>query len=138
MFVVSVFVLLGYTLQKNKLEAQWAEPVSLTFQSIGGNFIQNLPQVLPTKLLFIWQLGFRGEDFFLEITRKKNCLWLPCLLTDRDELNNIHRRMSIYVFYQVLVHLAMRFQRRRFFFEIIQSETRIACGGHACLRIRTK
>ena len=43
MFVVSVFVLLGYTLQKNKLEAQWAEPVSLTFQSIGGNFIQNLP-----------------------------------------------------------------------------------------------
>ena len=115
MFVVSVFVLLGYTLQKNKLEAQWAEPVSLTFQSIGGNFIQNLPQVLPTKLLFIWLLGFRREDFLLEITRNKNCLWLPCLLTDRDETNNIYRRMSIYIFYQVLVHLAMRFQRRRFF-----------------------
>ena len=58
---------------------------------------------------------FQRRRFFLEITRNKNCLWLPCLLTDRDETNNIYRRMSIYVFYQVLVHLAMRFQRRRFF-----------------------
>ena len=33
MFVVSGFVLLGYTRQKTKLEAQWAEPVSLTFHS---------------------------------------------------------------------------------------------------------
>jgi hypothetical protein len=33
MFVVSVFVLLGYTRQTNKLEAQWDEPVSLTFHS---------------------------------------------------------------------------------------------------------
>jgi hypothetical protein len=33
-------------------------------------------------------------------------------------------------FYQVLVHLAKRFQRR--FLEIDQSETRIACGGHVC------
>jgi hypothetical protein len=34
MFAVSVFILLGYTRQKTKLEAQWAEPVSLTFHSI--------------------------------------------------------------------------------------------------------
>jgi hypothetical protein len=33
--------------------------------------------------------------------------------------------------YQVSVHLAKRFQRRRFFI-IGQSETRIACGGHIC------
>ena len=36
-----------------------------------------------------------------------------------------------YVSYQVSVHLAKRFQRRRFW-EIDQSETRIACGSHVC------
>jgi hypothetical protein len=34
--------------------------------------------------------------------------------------------------------LAKRFQRRRFFLENNQSETRIAFGGHVCQRIGTK
>jgi hypothetical protein len=33
--------------------------------------------------------------------------------------------------YQVSVHLAKRFQRRRFL-EIDQLKTRIACGSHIC------
>jgi hypothetical protein len=33
--------------------------------------------------------------------------------------------------YQVSVHLAKLFQRKRFL-EIDRSETRIACGGHIC------
>jgi hypothetical protein len=33
--------------------------------------------------------------------------------------------------YQVSIHLAEWFQRRRFL-EIDQSETRIVCGGHVC------
>jgi hypothetical protein len=40
--------------------------------------------------------------------------------------------------YQVSVHLAKRFQRRRFFLKISQSETRIACGSHVCKWIVTK
>jgi hypothetical protein len=36
---------------------------------------------------------------------------------------------SIDASYQVSVHLAKRFKRRRFL-EIDQSETRIACGSH--------
>ena len=60
-----------------------------------------------------------------------NCLWQPCLLMDRDEISNFYRGPSIDASYQVLVHLAKRFQRRRFF-KIGQSETRIACGGHVC------
>jgi hypothetical protein len=47
----------------------------------------------------------------------KNCLWWTCLLTDRDEMSNLYRGLSIAVTYQVLVHLAKRFQRRRFFYE---------------------
>ena len=62
--------------------------------------------------------------------RNKNCLWWPCLLTDRDEMSSIYRGPSIDASYQVSVNLAKRFQKSRFFLEIEQSETRIACGGH--------
>jgi hypothetical protein len=41
----------------------------------------------------------------------------------------LHRGHSIDASYQVSVHLAKRFQSRRFL-KIGQSETRIACGGH--------
>ena len=61
--------------------------------------------------------------------RNNNCLWWPCLLMDWDRMSNLYRGPSIDALYQVSVHLAMWFQRRRFL-EIDQSETRIACGGH--------
>jgi hypothetical protein len=47
--------------------------------------------------------------------RNKNCLWWPCLLTDRDEMSNLYRGPSIDASFQVSVDLAKRFQRRRFF-----------------------
>jgi hypothetical protein len=75
----------------------------------------------------------RGEDF-LEINqsiKNKNCLWWPCLLTDWDEMSNLYRGPSIDASYQVSIHLAKQFQRRRFK-KIGQSETRIACGSHVC------
>ena len=64
--------------------------------------------------------------------RNNNCLWQPCLRTNRDEMSYLYRGHSIYVSYQVSVHLPTRFQRKRFFLEIDQSESRIACGGHVC------
>ena len=63
--------------------------------------------------------------------RNKNCLWQPCLLMDRDEMSKLYRGPSIDASYQVSVHLAQWFQRRRFL-KIGQSETRIACGNHVC------
>jgi hypothetical protein len=50
---------------------------------------------------------------------------------DRDEMNNLYRRLVIDASHQVLVHLAKRFQRRRYL-KIGQSERKIACGGHVC------
>jgi hypothetical protein len=44
----------------------------------------------------------------------KNCLWWPCLLMDRDEMSTLYRGPAIDAAYQVSVHLAKRFQRRRF------------------------
>ena len=64
--------------------------------------------------------------------RNKNCLWWPCLLMNRDEMSNLYRGTSKDALYQVSIYLAKRFQRRRFFLEINQSETRMACGGHVC------
>jgi hypothetical protein len=47
--------------------------------------------------------------------RNKNCLWRPCLITDQDEISNRYRGPSKDASYQVSIHLAMQFQRRRFF-----------------------
>jgi hypothetical protein len=58
---------------------------------------------------------FQRRRFFRnQPIRNKNTLWRPCLLTDRDEMSNLYRRHAIDASYQVSVHLAMRFQRRRF------------------------
>jgi hypothetical protein len=68
------------------------------------------------------------EKFFFkrnEPIRNKNCLWWPCLLTDRDEMNSLYREPSIDASYQVSVHLAKQFQRR-IFLEIDQQELPVA------------
>jgi hypothetical protein len=55
------------------------------------------------------------EKFFRnEPIRKKNCLWQPCLLTDRDKMSNLYRGSSIDASYQASVPLAKQFQGRRF------------------------
>jgi hypothetical protein len=86
--------------------------------------------MLPTKFRFIWPSGVRGEDF-LEMNQSENCLWLPRLLKDRAEMSNLYRGPVVNASYQVSVHLAKRFHRRRFL-KIGQSETRITYGGHVC------
>ena len=51
------------------------------------------------------------------------------LVNGLGQNEQFYREPSIDASYQVSLHLAMWFQRRRFL-EIDQSETRIACGGH--------
>jgi hypothetical protein len=50
---------------------------------------------------------------------------------DQDEISILYREPFIDASYQVLVHLAKQFQRRRFL-KIGQSKTRMACGSHVC------
>ena len=58
---------------------------------------------------------FQRSFFRYQPIRNKNCPWWPCLLTDRDEMSNLYRGPSKDAPYQVSIHLAKRFQRRRFF-----------------------
>jgi hypothetical protein len=50
---------------------------------------------------------------------------------DWNKMSRLYKGPSIDASYQVSVHVAEGFQRRRFL-KIGQSETRIACGGHVC------
>ena len=71
--------------------------------------------MLPTMFLFIWQSVLEEKIFRNRPIRNKNCLWQPYLLMDRDKISKIYRGPPIDASYQVSVHLAKRFRRRRFF-----------------------
>ena len=120
--------LLEKTASLTKLEAQWAEPVSLTFHSVLRKFYTE-PSIGVSDQISVYLVS--EEKIFLEITRNKNRLCWPCFLTDQDKMSILYRGPSIDAFYHVLVHLAKQFQRRRFK-KIDQSETIIASGGHVC------
>jgi hypothetical protein len=66
--------------------------------------------VLPTKFRFIWRSSFKEEYI------QKQELPVVAMFDNGSELNEqSYRGPSIDASYQVSVHLAKRFQRRRFF-----------------------
>ena len=58
---------------------------------------------------------FQRRRFFSnQPIRNKNCLWWPCLLTNQDEMSNFNRGPSKDASYNILIHLTLLFQRKRF------------------------
>jgi hypothetical protein len=90
----------------SKLEAQWAEPVSFTFHSAlrklntePSMHVDASYQVsVHMAKQFQRRICFRNRPI-----RNKNFMWWPCLLTDRDEMSNLHRGHSIDASYQASV-----------------------------------
>ena len=118
--------------RQTRLEAPWAEPVSLTFQSVLMKLYTEPSIWASYQILVHLATRFQRRRFFRnQPIRNKNCLWWPWLLTDWDEMSIRHRRPSIDASYQFYVHLAKQFQKRRFL-EISQSETRIDCVSNVC------
>ena len=71
---------------------------------------------------FVITLINRRRFFRNQLIRNKNCLWQPCLLTDRDKMSYLYRGPSIDASYQVSVHLAKWFQRRRVIFLLTEEK----------------
>ena len=90
-----------------------------------------LDRGLPAKLQLIWPSVSEGKIF--RTARYKNCIWRPCLLSDRNQMSNFIRGPSIDASYHNSVLLSGF--RGELFLEIHQPETRIANGRHICKRI---
>ena len=103
--------------QKSTNQKQELPVVAIFVNRSGQNEQQSLQRTF--HRCFLPSFGSFGqavseEKIFLNWPiRNKNCLWRPCLLMDRDKMSNLYRGPSIDASYQVSVHLAEGFQRRR-------------------------
>jgi hypothetical protein len=88
------------------LEAPWAEPVLFTFNSALRKLNTEPSIHIDASYLVSVHMAkqFQRRRLFRNRPiRNKNCMWWPCLLTDRDEISNLHRGHFIDAYYQVSV-----------------------------------
>ena len=69
--------------------------------------------MLPTKFRFIWPSSFRGEDLKKSANQKQELPVAAMFVNGSGQKSSLYKGPSIDVSYQVSVHLAEGFQRRR-------------------------
>ena len=103
-------------------------PVVAMFVNGSGRNEQSLQRTF--HRCFLPSFGSFGQAvseekiFKIRPIRNKNCLWRPCLLMDRNKMSNLYKESSIDASYQVSVHLAEGFQRRRLICEKLTDDGR--------------
>ena len=108
-------------------------PVAAMFVNESGRYQQIVQRTfhrcfLPSSGSFGVAVSEEKNIFNCPI-RNKNCLWRPCLLTDQDEMCKLDRGPSTDASYQVSVHLAKQFQRRRCFQKLTNQKQELPVGA---------
>ena len=110
-----IFLLTEKIFQKSTNQKQEL-PVATMFVNGSGRNEQSLQRTF--HRCFLPSFGSFGQAVSEEKIlkdrpiRKKNCLWWPCLLMDRNEMSNLYRGSSIDASYQISDQLALGFQWR--------------------------
>ena len=86
--------------------------------------------MLPTKFRFIWPNGFRGEESKKSANQKQELSVVAMFVNGSGRNEQIHRGPSIDASYQVSVHLAAGFQRRRLKCEKLTDDKRRTTKAH--------
>jgi hypothetical protein len=111
-------------------------PVVAMFVNESGQYEQSLQRTFHKCFLSCFgsfgQVVSEEKIFRNWPIRNKNCMWQPCLLMDRDEMSKLYRGPSIDASYQVSVHLAKGFQRRRLKCEKLMDDGRWTPSDGKC------
>ena len=88
--------------------------------------------MLPTKFQFIWESGFKGEVFQKSTNQKQE--WpVAAMFVNGLELNEQSLQRNFQgCFLPCFDSFGQAVSEENIFLEIIQSEKRMARGGHAC------
>ena len=94
--------------------------------------------MLPTKLRFIWQSGFRGEDLEKSANQKQELPMVAMFVNGSRQNEQSLERTFQGCFQPSFDSFGKPVLEETIFLVINESETRIVCGGNVCKRIRTK
>ena len=92
--------------------------------------------MLPTTFPFIWQSGFRGEDFQKSTNQKQELSVTAMCFNESGKNQQSLQRIFHRCFLPRFGSFGTALSDENTFLEINQSETRIVCGGHVCLTDR--
>jgi hypothetical protein len=87
LYIITLILYLHYITKK--LEAQWAEPVSLTFHSALRK-LKTEPSIhvdASNQVMIHMAKQFQRRRFLRNRPiRNKNCMWWPCLVMDHNKM----------------------------------------------------